>query len=174
MLTVDVLGAVEVRRDGEVLPVPTGKTTEVLVRLALDAGRPVRSERLIEDLWSDAGGAGRNTLQSKVSQLRRALGEPDLVTAGSGTYTLDVEPDQVDALVVLRAAERVAAAGRAGADATAEAEATAALSLFRGDVLADAGDGDWLQPHRTRLEEVRLGLVEDRLAARVELGAGAT
>ena len=28
------------------------------------------------------------------------------------------------------------------------------------------------RPHRTRLEEVRLGLVEDAMAARVELGAG--
>lgn len=47
-----------------------------------------------------------------------------------------------------------------------------ALSLFRGDVLDDAGDGDWLIPHRTRLEETRLGLLEHRLAARMELGAG--
>ena len=35
-----------------------------------------------------------------------------------------------------------------------------------------AGAGDWATPHRTRLEEVRLGLVEDAMAARVELGAG--
>ncbi len=44
------------------------------------------------------------------------------------------------------------------------------LALFRGEVLVDAGD--WAAPHRTRLEEVRLGLVEDAMAARVELGAG--
>ena len=58
---------------------PSGKTTEVLVRLALDAGRPVSAERLIEDLWGDAAATARNTLQSKVSQLRRALGDPGLV-----------------------------------------------------------------------------------------------
>ena len=39
-------------------------------------------------------------------------------------------------------------------------------------MLVDAGDGPWLQPHRARLEEVRLGLLEDHFAARVELGAG--
>ena len=40
MLTVAVLGPVEVRREGELVRVPTGKTTELLVRLALDAGTP--------------------------------------------------------------------------------------------------------------------------------------
>ena len=30
---------------------------------------------------------------------------------------------------------------------------------------------DWVIPHRARLEEVRLGLIEDQLAARLELGA---
>ena len=42
--------------------------------------------------------------------------------------------------------------------------------MFHGDVLPDAGDGDWVAPHRVRLEEVRLGLVEDQLAARLDLG----
>jgi MoxR-like ATPase len=45
--------------------------------------------------------------------------------------------------------------------------------MFRGDVLCDAGDGEWVIPHRVRLEEVRLALVEDLLAARLELGAEA-
>lgn len=53
MLTVAVLGPVEVRRDDATLAVPGGKTSELLVRLALQAPEPVRAERLIEDLWSD-------------------------------------------------------------------------------------------------------------------------
>ncbi|HET6815074.1 MAG TPA: BTAD domain-containing putative transcriptional regulator [Actinomycetota bacterium] len=65
-----------------------------------------------------------------------------------------------------------AAARRAGDAAAALEAATEALELFRGDVLADAGDGAWLHPHRSRLDEVRLGLLEDRAAARVDLGAG--
>jgi hypothetical protein len=68
---------------------------------------------------------------------------------------------------------RCAAAARRAGDAAAALEAaTEALELFRGDVLADAGDGEWLHPHRSRLDEVRLGLLEDRVAARVDLGAG--
>ena len=63
-----VLGPVEVRRDGVQLPIPGGKATELLIRLALVAGVRVRTERLIDDLWSDEGAVvGRNTLQSKVA-----------------------------------------------------------------------------------------------------------
>ncbi|MFN0281246.1 MAG: AfsR/SARP family transcriptional regulator [Kineosporiaceae bacterium] len=173
MWTVSLLGPVEVRRDGALVTLPAGKTTEVLVRLALDAGRPVRAERLIEELWADrAAGTGRNTLQSKVSQLRRAVGAPELVAARTGGYALALAADRVDALRVVDLAAASSAAARAGDAAVALEAARAGLVLFRGEVLADVGDGTWVQPHRTRLEEVRLGLLEDELAARVELGAG--
>src|SRR3954468_11799665 len=171
MLAVSVLGPVEVRRDDERLVVPTGRTTEVLVRLALEAGQPVRAEKIIDDLWDDTT-TGKNTLQSKVSQLRRALGDPESVTAGHAGYTLNVAPGQIDALAVQELAEAVADARRSGDDEGTVHRATEALALFRGEVLADAGDGDWARPHRTRLEEVRLGLLEDRLAALVALGSG--
>src|SRR3954470_5481623 len=118
MLTVAVLGRVEVRRDGGPAPVPSGLTTELLVRLALDAGRPVRAERLVEGLWQGAAGIPANTLQAKVSQLRHALGDPSALTGGPEGYTLAVDPDRVDALHALRLAhEGVAllAAGEAAA-----------------------------------------------------------
>src|SRR4051794_9450572 len=106
MLTVGLLGPVEVRRDGERVAVPGGKTAELLVRLALEAGRTVRSERLIDDLWGDDGaGTAKNTLQSKVSQLRKALGEPDLVKGSASGYSLAVDPSAVDAIEVCRLAE---------------------------------------------------------------------
>jgi DNA-binding SARP family transcriptional activator len=122
MLSIAVLGPVEVRRDGAVVPLPSGKTTEVLVRLAIDAGAPVRADRLIDDLWADvAATTGRNTLQSKVSQLRRALGVPGVITSGPGGYALDVEPGRVDALRVVTLA-------------------TTASDLRQGGDLADAAD----------------------------------
>ncbi len=174
MLTVGVLGPLEVRRDGRPLSVPSGRTTEVLVRLALDAGQLVSAERLIDDLWgAAAAGTGRNTLQSKVSQLRRALGDPALVSSGHGGYTLALDAGRVDALRVVSLAADASAARRSGDPASAMEAATEALGLFRGEVLVDAGDGEWLHPHRARLDEVRLGLLEDQAAARVDLGGGA-
>ncbi len=168
MLTVALLGEVEVRRDGVQLDLPAGKTTELLVRLALDAGARVRTDTLIEDLW--AGPAGKNTLQSKVSQLRRALGEKDLVVASADGYSLAVEATSVDASQATALASQAADARSADDPAAALERAREGLALFRGEVLLEAGD--WAAAHRTHLEEVRLGLVEDAMAARVELGAG--
>ncbi|MET0146024.1 MAG: BTAD domain-containing putative transcriptional regulator [Ilumatobacteraceae bacterium] len=171
MLQVFVLGPLEVRRGGQVLSVPGGKTSELLVRLALEAGLVVRTDRLVEDLWA-AGAATtqRNTLQSKIAKLRRALGEPPVVAGGDGGYTLTVEPSDVDALAVLRdagAAPRLLDAG----DHRGAAELCASTLLrYRGDVLPAAGDGEWVLPHQARLEEARRILVETGFAARLRLG----
>ncbi|MDQ1717900.1 MAG: hypothetical protein QOE89_1853, partial [Pseudonocardiales bacterium] len=173
MLTVAVLGPVEISRDGERISVPSGKTTEVLVRLALDAGTLVRAEKMIDELWAAAAASTvKNTLQSKVSQLRRALGEPGVITSSHSGYTLNIDPGCVDALRVAGVAASAAALRHRGQASAALELATEGLSLFRGEVLLDAGEGDWLQPHRARLDEARVGLFEDQLAARVELGAG--
>lgn len=172
MLRVAVLGPAEVRRDGALLRLPAGKATELLVRLAVAPGELVRAERLLEDLWSEqAGGVAPNTLQSKVSMLRRALGEPGLIIGSGAGYTLAVDPARVDAWEAVRLAGS-AAALRAAGDAGAAARCSAtALAMFHDEVLPDGGDGAWLAPHRSRLEEVRLGLTEDHLAARIALGA---
>ncbi len=147
---------------------PAGRTTELLVRLALDAGSRVRVDILLEDLWPTT--AGRNTLQSKVSQLRRALGDKDLVVGEDDTYRLLVEPGSVDAIRVVDLAAEASSARHAGDASTAMEKASEGLRLFRGEVLIDLGD--WAEPHRARLEELRLGLLEDVMAARVDLGAG--
>jgi predicted ATPase/DNA-binding SARP family transcriptional activator len=172
VLTVSVLGPVEVRWDGEPLPVRPGKTTEVLIRLALEAGAAVRAERLIEDLWGEhAVATQKNTLQTKVSRLRKELGDGTLVVADAGGYTLRVDPAAVDALDVVQRAASVRDLLAAGDAASALQTGTDALAAFRGEVLAGAGDGEWVLPHRIRLGEVRLQLVEDVIGARLELGA---
>jgi predicted ATPase/DNA-binding SARP family transcriptional activator/predicted negative regulator of RcsB-dependent stress response len=135
VLTVTVLGPVELRRDGSPIALPTGKTTELLARLAMDAGARVRTDRLLDDLWP--AGAGRNALQAKVSKLRHALGDPALITGDADGYTLHIDPAQVDALGPPR------------------------LELFRGE-LPSYG---WFAPHRARLEEDRLRLTEEHLEA---------
>ena len=167
MLQIAVLGPVEVRRDGRLVPVPGGKTAELLVRLALEPGLVVRADRLVDELWAGAP-TNRNTLQAKVARLRRALADPSAIAGGDGGYRLAVEPDAVDALRVLRdvatAAQRLDAADARGA---AELSA-AALELYRGDVLPSTGD--WAAPHRARLEDAREKLVEIRLSARLRLG----
>jgi predicted ATPase/DNA-binding SARP family transcriptional activator len=171
VLQISVLGPVEVSRDGGGLPIPGGRTAELLVRLALDAGVRVRAERLVDELWgADAINTRPNTLQSKVARLRRALGDPETIVSGEGGYALAVDPAAVDALAVLADAATAAQRLDAG-DARAAAELCAtALARYRGELLPAAGD--WAQPHRGRLEEARAQLVETQLSARVRLGEG--
>jgi predicted ATPase/DNA-binding SARP family transcriptional activator len=169
-LEISVLGPVEVRRDGRLLPVPGGKTSELLVRLALDAGVSVRADKLVDDLWAGAV-TRRNTLQSKVARLRRALGDPAAVVGGDGGYRLAVEPGDVDALRVLRDAAGASQRLDAGDDRGAAELSAGALRRYRGDVLPTSGD--WAAPQRARLEEARGTLVETRLSAQLRLGDAA-
>ncbi|MGV8848314.1 MAG: BTAD domain-containing putative transcriptional regulator [Propionibacteriaceae bacterium] len=168
MLTIGVLGAVEAVRDGEPLTLPSGKTTELLARLALDAGTPVRVDALVEDLWAEP--TDRNTLQSKVSQLRRALGDKDLVRGTGDAYVLAVEPSAVDAVRVIAIAAAAELARTTGDHAAVAELARAGTDLFRGEVLPVAGP--WATPYKIRLDETRWTLVELLMESRVALGGG--
>lgn len=174
MLHVAVVGPAEARREDEVLTIPGGKTAELLVRLALEAGVLVRADRLIEDLWADeAATTNRNTLQSKVARLRRALGDSEVITTSADGYALALEPAAVDALVVLEQAAEAVRLLDGGDHHAAAALCAAALARFHGEVLPAAGDGEWAVPHRARLEEARTTLTETGLAARLRGGDAA-
>src|SRR6476620_3818644 len=147
MLEFLVLGPVEVRRDGEPLPIPRGKTAELLVHLALAAGTPVRADRLLDDLWAGTP-TNRNTLQQKVARLRRSLGDPSLVAGSDDGYRLALEPCAVGAHRVLRDVDAATVLFDDGDHAAAAATSEAALALFGEDVLPSAGE--WAAPQRGR------------------------
>jgi predicted ATPase/DNA-binding SARP family transcriptional activator len=170
VLQISLLGPLEVRRDGLLVSVSGGKASELLVRLALEAGVQVRADRLVDDLWTGVVGIRRNTLQAKVALLRRALGDPPVIVSGDGGYALAVDPSAVDALAALAHAVTAARLLDAGDDRGAADLCASTLTLYRGDVLPAAGDGDWVTPHRARFEETRMRLLEIRFAARSRLG----
>ena len=64
--------------------------------LLLEAGRPVSSARLIDELWNDAERAGRS-LQVYVSELRRLMRDPSRIRSERGSYRLSVGPGELDA-----------------------------------------------------------------------------
>ena len=173
VLTVAVLGPLEVTLDGDRVDVPSGKTSELVARLALDAGVLVRADRLVDDLWATGGvTARRNTLQSKVAMLRRALGDHPVLESRDGGYALAIARSDVDALAVLDHAVTAAGLLDAG-DARGAADlCESSLNLYRGEALQAAGDGDWVGPYRTRLEEIRLTLLETEFSARLQLDDG--
>jgi len=167
-----VLGPLEVRRDGQPVTVPGGKSAELLVRLALDAGKVVRTDRLIDEVWPTEIDTRRNTVQSKVTRLRRAFGDPNVVVGRDDGYVLTIAPEQVDAFVVSRDAVASARLLLAGDHRSAADLSSSALARFSATLVPIARDADWVAPHRVRLSEVQLQLTETHLSARLDLGGG--
>jgi predicted ATPase/DNA-binding SARP family transcriptional activator len=168
---VRLLGPVQVVRAGREIRLGGPRPRAVLALLVLEAGRVVPAGRLVEELWrgSPPPGAAK-TLRSYISRLR-ALVTPDAsLAARGGGYVLTVEPGIVDAVRF----ERLVGAGRAllsGGEAAAAADRfRQALELWRGRALADVSEVEPLAREAARLEELRLGAVEGRIEADVELG----
>lgn len=164
-----VLGPLEVWTDGgEPVRVPEAKVRALLADLLVEPGRPVSAGRLAADLWGDdLPGDPANSLQGKVSQLRRALGVKDLVAYGPAGYLLRAAPDSVDS----GRFTTLLAEGRASADPRERSAILGrALALWRGPAFADFRDEAFATAAIARLEEQRLTALEERAEARLELG----
>ncbi|MCV2488001.1 AAA family ATPase [Geodermatophilus sp. YIM 151500] len=159
-LQVHLLGPLQVRRQGRPVPVPSSRQRALVARLALEAGRVVGTDRLIDVVWADRPPAdAHGALHHHVSRLRRAIGAA-LVTRGPG-YLLDVRDDDVDALQFTRLAAAGRAALRAGSLDEAGSALRAALALWRGPPLEEFLDRDWARPPAARLQGQYLDAVED-------------
>ena len=159
--------------DGRPVTLPELKVRALLAHLLVHRGRLVSAERLIDDLWGAALPANpANTLQGKVSQLRRVLdgaepGGRGLVAYRQGGYVLQVDADSVDADQFHALTER---ARRTTDPRTAAGMMGDALALWRGDALADFAGEAFARAAIVRLEEARLVALEEQAAVRLELG----
>lgn len=173
-LQIRLLGPLEVVVDGAPrVPRGVGERA-VLSLLAVEAGRVVSADRLIDALWGERLPANpANALQLRVSKLRRALRDigaaPGCIATRPPGYVLDVAPAVVDAL---RFAREVADARRAADDGSPRAAQRYrdALALWRGPPLVEFAAEAWAIPEVRRFEELRLAAIEERIA--VELDAG--
>jgi DNA-binding SARP family transcriptional activator/pimeloyl-ACP methyl ester carboxylesterase len=142
----------------------------MLARLLLDAGRAVAVDELIDALWGEEPpDSAVKMIHVYVSQLRKALPAGVLRTRAPG-YA--VELSDVDVLD-LREFERLRTAGRTAlqrAEPLAVERLRQALALWRGPALAEFSE-PFAAPERARLEELRLGCLEERLAADLANGA---
>ena len=149
-----VLGPLQVRVGGQVLPVRRGLPRLLLIYLLLHPGEPITASVLADRMWNghppaDAG----NAVHRVVSYLRRTLRTPEdppLHTTSAG-YVLGVDPAAVDST---RFARLVRDAGTDPAGSLASLDE--ALSLWRGEPLADAVGLPWAAPYVTELEELHL------------------
>ncbi|GLZ81626.1 SARP family transcriptional regulator [Actinorhabdospora filicis] len=145
------------------LPLSGGRLRALVARLALEPGRVVSAEALMDAIWGEGLPAnGANALQALVSRVRRVVGAAALEGRAPG-YVLHVGEPDVDALRF----ERLAALGRERGDATLLREAEA---LWRGTALDGLRDARFADAAAVRLEGLRLAAAEERLA--LELAAG--
>ncbi|WP_405786079.1 MULTISPECIES: AfsR/SARP family transcriptional regulator [unclassified Streptomyces] len=165
-----ILGATRVLgADGAEVALGGPRRRALLALLLLDAGRVVTVERLIDGLYGEEPPAGvGNAVQSQVSRLRQVLPAP--IEGRPAGYLLAVDPDEVDA----HRFQRLAAHGRnalaAGDPEQAATQLRSALALWRGPALADVGAAPFAAAQAVRLEELRVGAVEDRIEADLGLG----
>ncbi|MFC9970429.1 BTAD domain-containing putative transcriptional regulator [Spirillospora sp. NPDC127200] len=153
--------------EGRPVKVPEAKVRALLANLLVHGGGPVSADRLIEDLWAGSPPDGSaNTLQTKVSQLRRVLGREQVVREPAG-YRLLLAGDVVDALRFQDLVERA----RAQEEPEVKGDLlAAALALWRGPAYADVAGALFARHEITRLEELRLSVIEDQAEVRLALG----
>ncbi|WP_165956687.1 AfsR/SARP family transcriptional regulator [Kribbella antibiotica] len=157
--------------DGTPLDVRGVRLRGLLARLALNAGKPVSVDTLVDGLWG-TGAPSANALQSLVSRLRSSLPATESsisIQSGPAGYTLTIGPDCVDA----QQFEDLVRRGRAllGSDPEqAHSLLSQAEKLWRGDAFADLRDLPFAQIEADRLTELRLGAAEDLAEAAVTCG----
>src|SRR6266545_4043473 len=170
-----LLGPLEVHSQGRAVDVAGRRLRLLLAILALQPGQVVAAERLIDLLWEEASQPAdpANALQALVSRLRRALeaaGSGEWLASRPSGYLLAVAPDQVDALRFERLCRDGHEALAAGRHLQAAATLREALDLWRGPPLMDFAAEAFAAANATRLEELRLGALEDRIEAELGLG----
>ena len=170
-----ILGPLAVLVDD--VPVPIGGPMQraLLAMLLLSPNRVVSRERLVAELFPAQNvDSADHALRNHVSRLRKVLSPvatdaPRLVARPPG-YLLRIEPGELD----LDSFERLVAEGRgfrtAGDAAAAARSFRAAEGLWNGRPLADLEFDSFARVEVDRLEELRLGAIEERIEAELALG----
>lgn len=172
-----ILGLMEVLDGARRVELPTGKGRSLLAILTLHVGRPVASERLIDELWGEKPPATAATVvHGLVSRLRKALEpgrsvgmRPQVLETVGTAYRLAIDPYDVDA----NRFKRLLDEARGGSPEIRSAKLPVALSLWRGPALADFVYEPFAQRAIAALEESRIVAIEDRFEAELALGRDA-
>ncbi|GAA2576594.1 MULTISPECIES: AfsR/SARP family transcriptional regulator [Streptomyces] len=178
-MDITLLGPLNADTDGSSVLPSAAKTRQVLALLALNANRVVPVPMIMEELWGHhPPRTGAATLQTYIMRLRRLIAASvrgrcdakEILEYRHGGYCLVAPTACVDVLEY----ERLAAEGQrlfdTCEDETAVKVFREALDLWRGPALADIRCGALLEIDRVRLEESRLGVLERRMDAELNLG----
>ncbi len=168
------LGPLVVRRDGHDLDLGPPKQRSLLALLLIEANQFVSADRLLDEIWVDDSGT-KSALHIQISRLRTALepgrkrGDPSILETRDDNYRLIVDEENYDVLV----AEREVANARklvTSDPLTAARQLTEALAMWTGPAFDDFAFDDFAQVERARLNELRIGAIEDRIDADLVCG----
>lgn len=176
-MELQLLGPVGLRVSGRRVELGSDKERALLASLALESGRPVALDALVDRLWDgDPPPQARANIHTYVSRVRRRLrligpsaeGAPRIVNRAH-TYTLETASGTVDwhrfNLLVTRAGGSVSR----GEDERAAGLLEEAERLWQGEALAGL-PGLWAETVRRMLGERRLAATVSRMASLLRLG----
>jgi predicted ATPase/DNA-binding SARP family transcriptional activator len=170
-LQVLVLGPLEVRLDGEPLPIGGRRQRLVLAALLCDRHRPVTADRLVQAVWGDeAPPSAVASLHSYLSRLRRLLGGALIERDASG-YRLRAGRGVVDSDAFERDLDAADEARSRGHLEAVTTHCRTALGRWRGEhFLGDLGSEAFAVGEASRMEGLRRRALRMRLDAELELG----
>ncbi|GHH69188.1 hypothetical protein GCM10018793_01260 [Streptomyces sulfonofaciens] len=191
-----LLGPVELAVEGQIFELASDKVRCLMAALALEAGRPIARDILMERLWDGDPPQNKDRLYSHVSRARRQLREAAAlerearaasgpgttaetpVTGGTPapfidrrahTYILMAAPDSIDRLRFRQLCKQAQAALANGSDERVVELLTRAKALWRSEPLAGL-PGLWPARMRRVLQEEYLSAVVTGSAAALRLG----
>ncbi|MCX4903898.1 AfsR/SARP family transcriptional regulator [Streptomyces sp. NBC_00878] len=176
-MEIHVLGPVGLVFQEGRLGLGSDKQRLIMASLALEVGRPIALDTLVDRLWENPPPRAREGVHTYISRIRRAIrtaasAEPRLpvpsIAHRTHTYTLVAEPDTVDWHRYRRLAERAGAVSAGGDDVRGAELMREAEGLWE-EPLAGL-PGLWPERVRTSLAEKRRGVVTMRIAMELRLG----
>lgn len=165
-----VLGPLAVHHGGHLVALAGAKERGVLAFLLLRSNEVVPADRLIDALWpNDPPATARNSLQVRISHLRKVLGTDRIETVRNG-YRLTVSADQLDLLRFRTLVVGARAARDVGDHRAATEMLSDSLGLWRGEALPEFSGNPLFRIELAPLEEERLAAFEAWAEAELELG----
>ncbi|MEU5729605.1 MULTISPECIES: AfsR/SARP family transcriptional regulator [Streptomyces] len=176
LVDIHLLGPVELRLEGRQLKLGSDKERALLAALALEVGRPISMNSLLERLWDGkAPPRARENTHTYISRVRKHLRlagtgpSSPRITSRAHTYVLNTDPDSVDLNRFQRLTDLAGAVATSGEDERVVDLLTRAEHLWQGEALAGL-PGTWAETVRRSLAERRLQAAISRIAALHRLG----
>ncbi|MGW2396092.1 AfsR/SARP family transcriptional regulator [Kitasatospora sp. NPDC001664] len=177
-MTIRLLGPVQVKAAGQVLPLRSAREKTLLAALAYELGRPLSHTTLTDRMWDDPATATPSNLYSCASRLRSTLrraaelASPTTgatLVSGAQTYALQSDPAEVDWQQYLRLAGRARTFSEAGDGDRALRAFQDAEELWHGEPLTGL-PGAWAENARTTMLHRRLSVRLGRFSLELALG----